>query len=140
MSLPEKITLKSGSTLELQMADFDDAMRLFQTIANELKTVDVHLDGLTIEQIKGTDINGIKNAILQLLGSTAMIREIRSCAARSLYNGNRITKDSFNPPEARQDFLPVAWEVIKFTLAPFFAGLDLSSMMKKRTTTGSAPE
>ena len=132
--LPEKISLKSGATLELQIAPFAEAMRLFKTIANELKAVDIHLEGLTLEKIKGTDINGIKNAVLQLLGSDAMELAVRTCMARCLYNGTKITPSSFETMDARPDYLPVAWEVVKFNMGPFFANLDLSSTAKSKGT------
>lgn len=137
--LPEKITLKSGAILEIQLSPFAEAMRLFKTIANELKAVDIHLDGLTIDKIKGTDINGLKNGILQLLGSDALEAAVRTCQARCLYNGEKINGQTFEKPEARQDYLPVAWEVVKFNMAPFFAGLDLSSLTSARPTS-SAPK
>lgn len=126
--LPEKTTLKSGAVLELQMAPFAVSMRLFKTIANELKAVDIHLDGISFKEIKNTDINGIKNAVFQLLGSDAVETALKSCMERCLYNGLKITPDIFENPEARADYLVVAWEVTKFNLAPFFKSLDLSSM------------
>jgi hypothetical protein len=132
--LPEKITLKSGATLDIQLAPFAEAMRLFKTIANELKSADVQLDGLSMEKIKGTDINGIKNAVLQLLGSDAIEASVRTCMVRCLYNGTKITPQTFEPNDARQDYLPVAWEVVKFNMGPFFAGLDLSSLTSAKPT------
>lgn len=126
----ETLTLKSGRSVELQMASFAVAMKLFKTIANELKQVDVQLGSFNLETIKGTDVNAIKNAVFQLLGSDNVERAVRECMGRCLYQGNKIVADTFEPEDARQDYLPVAWEVVKYNLAPFFKGLDLSSMTK----------
>ena len=137
--MPEKLSLKSGATLELQLASFAEAMRLFKTIANELKAVDIELDGLSLEKIKGTNINGIKNAVLQLIGSDAIETAVAKCMVRCLYNGQKIGPQTFETIEARADYLPVSWEVVKFNMAPFFANLDLSSLGSEKAT-GNAPQ
>lgn len=135
----ETLTLKSGASLELQMAPFAVSMKLFKTIAAELKQVDINLDGLSLEAIKGTNLNGIKNAVFQLLGSDQLELALGACMERCLYNGVKITKGTFESPEARQDYLPVAWEVMKFNLAPFFSSLGLSYSTNEPAT-GSGPK
>lgn len=135
----EQITLKSGAMLELQMAPFADGMNLFKVIVNEVKQVDVDLSGLDVAGLASKDLNSIKNLIFQLLGSDAVERCFFLCAARCLHNGQKITKATFEPAESRGDYLPTAWEVIKFNIAPFFSGLDLSSLTKSKPTPLSRP-
>ena len=50
--------------------------------------------------------------------------------ARCTIDGKKVVKDTFEPEDARQDYLPVAWEVMKLNLTPFFRGLDLSSLTR----------
>jgi len=114
-------------------------MRLFKTLANELKQVDVKLESLNLETLKGSDVNAIKNALFQLLGSDNVERAVADCMARCLYRGVKITPATFEPEDARPDYFPVAWEVVKFNLAPFFKNLDLSSMTSPAPAT-SNPE
>lgn len=134
MSEQTEITLKSGAMLELHMASFADGMKLFKVIVNEVKQVDVDLSGLDVQGLAGKDLNSIKNLIFQLLGSDAVEQAFYQCAAKSLHNGQKITKATFEPTESRGDFLPTAWEVIKLNIAPFFSGLDLSSLTKDKPT------
>lgn len=137
--LPEKLTLKSGATLELQMAPFAVSMKLVKTLSNELKLVNLQLEGLSLEKIKGSGIEGIKNAVLQILGSDAVELSLRPCLERCLYNGTKITPDVFESPQAREDYLPVAWEVIKFNAGPFFRNLGLP-FSKSVSPTGDDPK
>jgi len=131
-------TLPSGAVLELQMADFKSANRLRKAVLRELQGVKVDLDlgsldlSADIETLAGTNLNTIKNLICQVAGSDAIETEFFACAARCLYNNAKITEQTFEDPKSREDFIPVAMEVIKFTLRPFFKGLDLSSLTGKR--------
>lgn len=127
----ESVTLKSGRKLELAIAPFSIGMRLFKTAANELKQVDVQLESLDFQKIAASDVNSIKNVIFQLLGSDALESAVFSCMERCLLDGVKITKSTFEDQDVRADYLPVAWEVIKLNLAPFFKNLDLSSSMPK---------
>jgi hypothetical protein len=133
------ITLKSGAILELKMAPFSSGMKLFKTIANELKGVDVELGGLDLKEIGSKDINSLKNVIFQLLGSDAIEACFFDCAKHSLHEGQKISRLTFEPENARGDYLPVAWEVIKFNIAPFFSGLDLSSLTKSKPKPSGQP-
>lgn len=130
----ETVTLNSGVQLQLGLAPFSVGMKLFKTIANELKVVDVNIDTLDFAKLAGKDVNVFKNAILQLLGSDALEVALFQCMERCLYNGEKITRQTFEPENARQDYLPVAWEVMKYNLAPFFKGLALSSSTAPKPT------
>lgn len=122
----ETITLKSGAELSMTVAPFADGMKLFKTIARELKQVDIELGDLDVSKLAGKDINSIKNVVFQLLGSDAVEACVFDCLKRCTLNGVRITKETFEDENARPDFLPAAWEVIKLNLRPFVSGLNLS--------------
>jgi len=124
--MQDPITLKSGSTLEIGIAPFSAGNRLMKTIARELATVQFDLDASNLSSLSGQDINVLKNAIFQLVQSEAVETAVMECAKRCLYNGQRITPQTFEPEEARQDYLPVVWEVMQANLSPFFKSLGLS--------------
>jgi hypothetical protein len=119
------------------MAPFAIGMKLFKTIASELKGVDVQLESLDFAKIAGKDINSIKNAIFQLLSSDALEAVVFQCMERCLYDGQKITRQTFEPEQARGDYLPIAWEVIRFNLSPFFSGLSFPSSPKPDQTAPS---
>lgn len=124
--MSDPITLKSGAVLVLGTPTFAHGMKLFKVIVNELKLVDLDISSLDLRTFAGKDINSLKNAIFQLLGSDALESAVFDCATKSTYNSMKITRETFNPDEARADYFPVAWEVIKHSLRPFFTNLDLS--------------
>lgn len=126
--MQDPITLKSGSQLQLGMAPFGDGTRLLKTVARELAAVNFDLDLVNFAELSGKDINVLKNAVFQLIQSDAVEAALMKCAAKSLYNGQTIIATTFESENARQDYLPVVWEVMKENLRPFFAGLDLSSL------------
>lgn len=124
----ETLTLESGAKLDLGMAPFATGMKLFKTVANELKLVnfELGLEDMNLRRLADKDINTFKNAILQLAGSDALEAALFACMERCLYNGVKIDRKTFEPEDARADYLPVAWEVMKYNLAPFFKNLSLS--------------
>lgn len=130
-----EITLKSGHTLVLGLADFEDGVNLLQTLLGELKKADADLSGIDLNNLKDIgdlDLNVVKNAILQVCASKAVLACFFACAKRCTLGNDQvkfaITPASFKPAEFRGDFLPCAWEVMRFNLAPFFESLDLSSL------------
>ena len=135
--MQDPITLKSGSTLEVGIASFSAGHRLMKTVAKELSLVSFDLNLSNFSELSGQDINVLKNAIFQLLQSDALEAALMECAKRSLYNGQRITPQTFEPEDARQDYLPVAWEVMKANLSPFFKGLALSSLTSEKPTSSA---
>lgn len=136
MPLPETITLPSGGVLTLKEAPFEVSMRLLKTVAKELTNVATGLkldlnfsDPNAIAKMIGQDLplDVIKNAVCQMVASDALEGVLYECLGRCLYRGSTITRESFEPRDNRQDYLLVAWEVIKHNLAPFFAGLSSKS-------------
>lgn len=137
MALPETVTLPSGTTLTLKDAPFEVSMRLLKTVARELGSVTT---GLKLDVNFGTDpaalarlfasdlpLDVIKNAVCQMVASDALEAVLNECMGRCLYGQVACTKNLFEDRNARKDYILVAWEVIKFNLAPFFDGLSSRS-------------
>lgn len=127
----KKVSLPSGAELEITLAPFMEGERLFTATAECLKSVKV--DGKTDVQDLTSNINSLKDAFLSCLTSQDMKDAILVCLKRCTYNRKRITSwDVFDSIEARQDYLAVCWEVVKFNLTPFMKSLisKLSGLME----------
>lgn len=138
-------TLPSGRSLVVGIAPFAAANKLRKVVAAELLSVEVDLGRvdpkkLTLDaEVLSLDsklLNTLKNVVMRLLASDAVEGAFYECALKSTIDGAKITRESFEPAEARGDMLPAAWEVIRANLAPFFAGLDLSSLTRPGATNG----
>lgn len=147
MNLPEKVALPSGASLELKDPPFESSMKLLTVVANEAKLlttglkVDINFasDPQALARLLAQDlpIDLIKNAVCQLVASESVRAAMLECMGRCLYNGQSATLASFEPRNARQDYLLAAWEVMKFNLLPFFAGLTSRSSTNEKPTGGA---
>lgn len=125
------ITLDSGKELVIELAAPEPAFALLDAVMADLKAVDLDLSSLDLKGLQAQDINVIKNLLCQFLGSKAIREAFFACAGKCLYDGKRITRETFAGADARADFLPVAQEVIKANLAPFFGSLVSKSSASK---------
>lgn len=144
-------TLKSGRVLLLQLSSFAVSARLRKVVAAELKHVSIGevtkvAAGLTPEELlaKGDlPLDTLKSLVCQFLASDAVEDALWECMKVCQYGPQgqteKITPESFEPEDAREDYLPVAWEVMVLNLAPFFKSLDLSSLTAGARQAGSSP-
>ena len=118
----EKVSLPSGAELEMTLAPFMEGERLFSATAECLKGVKV--DGNADVSDLTSNLNSLKDMFLGCLTSQAMKEAILACLKRCTYNKQRITSwDIFDDINAREDYLAVCWEVVKFNLTPFTKSL-----------------
>ena len=118
----EKVSLPSGAELEMTLAPFMEGERLFSATAECLKGVKV--DGNADVTDLTSNLNSLKDMFLSCLTSQAMKEAILACLKRCTYNKQRITSwDIFDDIKAREDYLAVCWEVVKFNLTPFTKSL-----------------
>lgn len=130
--LKQTTNLLSGAELTLQAPPFGVASKLFKTVARELLAVKIDI---TVNPSKLKDLlereapmNDLKNVLCGLAGSDAVEAALWECMRRCSYNGVAIepTK-TFEDEQAREDYLAAAWEVMRFSLLPFFKGLLFAS-------------
>lgn len=132
--MSETVTLKSGRTLVLNTAPFAVGRKLLKQVALELRAVNVDVTNLDLNLEVGSlmqdprALTTIKNLFCQLIASDEIETAMFECAARCTIDSQKINRDAFEAPDMRGDFLPVAWEVIRHNLTPFFANLSLSSL------------
>lgn len=127
----EEIILKSGAKLLFGEPSFTEASDLLEMVASEAIKVNVDLGDVTqylqsqgdvSELLKDPKIlNTLKNVVCQMLASKPFKAVLVTCMRRSLLNGEKISLATFE--QNRADFLPVCWEVLKLTLAPFVGSL-----------------
>lgn len=118
----EKVSLPSGAELEMTLAPFMEGERLFSATAECLKGVKV--DGNADVSDLTSNLNSLKDMFLSCLTSQTMKEAILACLKRCTYNKQRITSwDIFDDINAREDYLAVCWEVVKFNLTPFTKSL-----------------
>jgi hypothetical protein len=139
--------LPSGRTLVVNVAPYEAANKLRRVILAELGRVTIP-EGLKIDaklfdsellSADGATLSALKSLASVALSSEVIERAMFECAGRSTIDNEAIKPGSFERPETRGDLIPVAWEVIKSNVGPFFAGLDLSSLIRGPRASGSPP-
>lgn len=147
--IPETVKLPSGAVLTLCDPPFEEANELLEAVAVEVGKIATGLKvdlsnskdpGAIAAQMLAQDlsIDVIKGAACQLVASPIVKAALRRCMGRCLYAGVTMTPASFEPKNARGDYLPAAWEVMRFTLVPFLNGL-LSRFSKSADQAGKPP-
>jgi len=101
-----KKSLPGGAQVEIQTADFEKSFALLQAVKKSMINVEDLIGLSTSELVQGP---------------------LWACMDVCTYNGVRITKDTFDPEPARQDYLLVAQEVLIKNLRPFFQSLASKS-------------
>jgi len=125
----KEVKLSSGAILGLQMADFEDGTALYQTLCAELVGIQIPMQATDLKSMASMDISVLKDGFLKLMASKAIYSQVWKCMNSCTYAPAgteaplRILKNTFQTEEARKDFLPVAWEVLSYNLAPFFESL-----------------
>jgi len=134
----KKIRLPSGAELSLNLAPFADALNLKQVLASEAIGIPISKDLDHFELIKLLACTGFS--------SKAIEAALQPCLKVCLYNGTRIDSKTFEPVDARQDYLPILIAVIKENVEPFMKGLlsEYGSLVslalaKLRSTQESTP-
>lgn len=104
--------LPSGAELRITLAPFSDSKALYQAFLEEIKS-------LKWEASTEIDTNFIKDIFCVGLASKKFEAALWKCMERALYNNLKITENSFEPEEARQDYMVVCFEVAKENIMPF---------------------
>ena len=109
-------TLPSGAKLEVDEAPFRVAESLNDAIMDEGKK-------LVISGTDEVDYNFIKNVALTGFSSKPIKLALNECMKRALYNGLKITEDTWEPTEARGDYYLACFHVAEVNVRPFMKNL-----------------
>lgn len=112
----EEIKLPSGAKLRLSPAPFTAAKDLYQAVLSEMK-------GLEVNAKDEMDVNFFKNIVCSGFSSKEIEDKLWVCLERCLYDGSKITEETFEPIKAREDYFTVQFEVAKVNLMPFMKSL-----------------
>lgn len=125
--MSNKIVLPSGAILEITLPPFPVSRALFTAVAEELKNLKMDSNSDT------DDIGFWKDLVCIGLSSKKISDALDECMKRATYNSLKIDADTFEPEEARGDYLEVCYEVGKSSLLPFMKSLQqkFSTTLKK---------
>jgi len=125
-------TLDSGAKVEIQMASFENGHRLLKAVMKEVENINLSLGDMSGD-VNESVLNTIKNVAARLISSDLVESALWPCMGVVLYNGQKISRETFENANARADFLPVTKEVMVYNLAPFFKNLNsvLSALKEK---------
>ncbi len=110
-----EVKLPSGAVLKIDIAPFADAKALKQAVLKELKSIQVTTK---------TDMEVFFKDMFCIGFSSPEIEKcLGECFKRCLYNDLRISDQTFEPENARQDYMTVCFEVAKANILPFMKSL-----------------
>ena len=118
-----EIKLDSGAEAVIRPASFQDAMALRKAIVSELKNVDTDID-LDVQNIDGASlIEKLPKLVCAVDSSEKVEAALFACLRQCTRNGEKVTPQTFDNPEAWEDYYPIAIECMKENLRPFIKGL-----------------
>lgn len=112
----KSVTLQSGAKLEITVSPFAISRSLYQAVLEAVK--DLELDPKA-----EVDVNFFKDLFCVGLSSKKIESCLNECMKRVTYNGLKITDETWEPIEAREDYLDTCFEVAKENLLPFTKSL-----------------
>lgn len=112
----DPITLSSGAILTIHQTPFSVSKSLYQALLEESKSV-------KIEFGTDLDLNLWKDLFIVAMTSKKVEACMWECLKRALYNGEKINEQTFEPVEARRDYMGVLVEVAKYNVTPFLESL-----------------
>lgn len=106
-------------------ADFLTAMKLKKAVVGAIKESGVDIARIDINNLNMGSIDAIGQMILAADSSEKVEKALFVCLERCLYNGEKVTAETFEPVEARKDYYEIIIECLKGNLGPFFEPLFL---------------
>lgn len=116
----ETIKLSSGAELKVSPAPFAVSRALYQSFLSEVK-------GLKMDPKAEVDVNLWKDLFCAVMSSKIVEEKLEECMKRCLYNGLKIDSETFEPIQARGDYMTVCLEVGKANILPFMKDLSVQS-------------
>lgn len=116
MSLKEIGKMPSGRVLKIQIAPFGIGKAMYQSVCEELKE-------LRLDPNAEVDVNLKKDLFLSLVTSKKVEACVWECMKFATLDDARITEDSFEKVEFRDDYLTVCHKVAEENIVPFWKSL-----------------
>lgn len=110
----EEFTMPTGAKLKVAPAPFADAKALKSAILAELGAI----------AFTGKDVADVlKNAFCTGFSSPLVDRAMWKCFERCTYDGHKITMDTFEPVQARDDYILCCMRMVEANIRPFLKSL-----------------
>lgn len=110
------ITLTSGATLDVTtLPAFEVSDALYKAFLKDVL--------LPVAPDRDIDQSLLKDFFCRGFTSEDVKKALWKCMEKALYNGQKITKDTFEAEEARQDYIDVCYHVLVRNIEPFMKGL-----------------
>lgn len=115
----KEVKCPSGAILKITLSPFSDSKALYHAVLRELRTVSIDPSLTAASMYKDLFCAGFSSLEVESC--------LEKCLERCTYNSGkgdfRITKETFEPVEAREDYLTVCMEVAKENVGPFAKSL-----------------
>lgn len=125
----KEITFKNGHEAVINIASFSKAMKLKNAIAKALLKENIDISKLDFE-----NLNSLFSGLLAVDSDEDVNKAIFDCLAKSLYNKEKITIDTFEDEKARENYYLILIECLKLNLSPFIKPLISKFQDIKPTT------
>lgn len=122
-----EFTATSGAKVKINVADFEDAQNLKFAIQKALKAEGFEMKDMG--DILSADMWPIAKLAMAVDCSKEVNEALWPCLVRCSRNGEKITKQTFEPVDARQDYYEIVVSCIKENVGPLFVGV--SAVLKK---------
>lgn len=117
----KEITLPSGAKLKITLSPFAVSKALYLAALEEIQLVKLDANA-EIESI-------FKDLFCLGFSSKKIEAKLADCMKRVTYNDQHITEDTFEPENARQDYMAVQFEVALANILPFTK--DLTAQLRR---------
>ena len=111
----KSVPLPSGAELKVPVAPFEEALALYQAVLEEFKplqyTEEAHVANL------------YKDLFCTSFSSKKILAALAPCMKRCLYNGEKVVSSTWEPTDARQDYMPACIAVASENISPFLKSL-----------------
>lgn len=116
----KEIKLPSGALLKINQAPFTDAKALLQALLEEIKAIKIETKTEMASLYKDIFCAGISSPKIE----AALWKCLKRCTYNSKGADLKIEENTFEPIEAREDYLAVCMGVAKENIDPFTKSLS----------------
>lgn len=119
-AVTREVQCPSGAILKVRPARFADSKKLYQVLLAEIRRVEIRVENMEMGNL-------MKDLFCIGFSSPHIEEAMQKCFEVCLYNNGqgdrKIDKDTFEPVEARQDYIMVCVEVARDNIDPFTKSL-----------------
>jgi hypothetical protein len=113
--MSKKVILPSGAELMITLSPFAVSKALYQAVMEEGKSIKVDTQAEVYDLVKNIFCTGFSSKKIESC--------LDECMKRVTYNGRKVDNDTWEPVEARGDYITATYEVAKENILPFLKNL-----------------